>query len=59
MTPPRCAAARLQLRRSCSATTLRCRCGADLALAELVEQIDDKTFARLAELVGDTLADRL
>lgn len=51
---------RLVVERSCLQTHCVCdRCGARFSLAELAPTLDEAAFARLAELVGDHLSDRV
>jgi 4-hydroxy-3-methylbut-2-en-1-yl diphosphate synthase IspG/GcpE len=57
---PECQAATLDLVTSCLATRVCCPgCGRAFTLDQLAARLDDEAFARLAELVGDRLSDRV
>lgn len=60
VTCPRCQSPRLVLRTTCLATDLSCpHCAARLTLADLAPVLDDDAFTRVANSVGDRLADRV
>jgi hypothetical protein len=57
---PECRAATLDLIASCLTTRVFCpACDRAFTLDQLATRLDDEAFARLAELVGDRLSDRV
>jgi uncharacterized protein (DUF983 family) len=57
---PTCGEGTLELHRTCLRTRFSCpRCRAAYSLDQLAPSLDDETFTRLAEAVGDHLSDRV